>query len=119
MYAPEPEILSARKGWPDSQADLGGIAVPFTGLVYLCGWVDTRITEERGAFAVVNQTGPLAGLVGDILRIVNGQRSGFVYCVGATDLSVQEYDLAISRQAWARIEPLSTEEIAVVVEVVE
>lgn len=119
MYPPEQEVIIARKGWLDAQIELGGVSRPFSGEVYMAGWVDTRIAEERGAFAIVDQAGPLAGLVGDILRIVNRDRNGFVYCVGATDLSAQEYDIALTRSAWARIAPLAEEEIAVVVEVVE
>lgn len=124
MLPPEDEILIARHAFPDAQAELAGVSALFSGTQYACGWYGTRISDERGSFAVVNTKGPLADLVGDILKVRHpaadlGETSVWVYCVGAVNLDAQEYDLALSRRAFMALTGLYEDVLDVLVEVVE
>ena len=114
MLPNEPEIIDARKSFLDAQGALGGVAAERMNDTYVCGWFGTGLVEDRGSFAVVDEAGPLAELIGDRLRVIHGQRTVVVYCFGSTDLDT---DLAIARRAFAAIELLAVEEITVEVEV--
>lgn len=111
----EPEILSARKGWQDAQAELAGQVIIRNPTLIGCGWYGTAISRERGAFALVNRTGALTDLVGDRLRLTHNDRSIYVYCFGTDDL---DYDIHITRRSFAALELLAVERIDVTVEVV-
>lgn len=113
---PEREVLIARKAFPDAQVELSGVSAPYSGGPYALGWFGTRIVDERGAFAVVSEGGPLEDLIGEIVLLRYGQRSVFVYCVGASDIA--DYDIGVTRRAFAALAVLAKEEIAVLIEVV-
>lgn len=113
---PEPEILMGLRGFPDAQLDLAGSALSqWPGIVDV-SWYDTAIRPEVGSFAVVRDGGPMGDLVGEILRIVYGERSVFVYCIGASDVPT---DLALARRAFLALDVLNRESISVLVQVIE
>lgn len=110
----EPEVLDARLPFPDAQVALDGVPSSRLTDFHTCGWYGTTLHDERGAFAMVNETGPLADLIGDRLRLRYERKSVNVYCFGSTDLP---HDIAITRRAFASLELLAVEEIEVLVEV--
>jgi hypothetical protein len=111
----EPEVLDARQCFADAQRSLEGVTEARIGAFHTCGWYGTEVNDERGSFALVDEAGPLADLIGDRLRIRYDRREVYVYCFGSTDLPV---DVAITRRAFARLDLLAKDEINVIVEVV-
>ena len=114
MLPNEPEVLLARQSFSDAQWSFSGLGERF-GTYYTCGWYGTELNDERGCFALVDDTGPLADLIGDRLRLRYDQRAVFVYCFGSTELP---HDVAITRRAFAALALLSLDEIRLIVEVV-
>lgn len=111
----EPEILAARQGFPDAQIDLAGTAILRRPGLPTCGWYGTKVSVERGSFALVNRGGPLEDLIGDRLKLTYKGRCVFVYCFGSEELL---YDIHITRRTFAALELLAVERIDVIVEVV-
>lgn len=118
MDIPEPEILEARRSFPDTQAAMAAAGVPtlFGADFYTVSWKGHELTGTQGSFCVVRADGPLANLVGDHLRLRFGaSKSVFVYCVGSANLEV---DIGVTRRAFAALELLAVDSITVLVEVV-
>lgn len=118
MDIPEPEILEARRSFPDTQAAMASAGVPalFGPDFYTVAWKGHELTDTPGSFCTVNADGPLANLVGDHLRLRFGaSRSVYVYCVGSATLAV---DIGVTRRAFAALEFLAVDSLAVLVEVV-
>lgn len=114
--ADEPMILTCRRAFPEAQAALeSGGGAPFGDRLYTMGWVGTRVSSERGSFAVVALNGPLADLVGDIVRLTHGTKSVLAYVVGSADLP---YEIGVTRRTFAAVELLSVDSVDVIVEVV-
>jgi hypothetical protein len=111
----EPEILAARQGFADAQRDLAGVAVERMPGLPSCGWYGTAVSAERGSFALVNRGGPLEALIGDRLKLTYGDCSVYVYCFGSEDL---DWDIHITRRAFAALELLAVDRIALIVEIV-
>jgi hypothetical protein len=111
----EPEILAARQGYTDAQEDLFGTPIERRPGLPSCGWYGTSVSAERGSFALVNRGGPLEDLIGDRLKLTYGDCSTFVYVFGSDDL---DYDIHITRRAFAALELLAVERIDLIVEVV-
>lgn len=87
---------------------------PMTWQLVTCEWHGTRVDPNRGSFAVVRADGPLAGLVGERLRVSFGGREVFVYVVATRAI---DDDLSLARRAFAALAVLSTETLNVGVEV--
>lgn len=116
MALDEKEILDGRKGFPDAQSALAGARLELRAGLPNCGWYGTSISTERGSFALVNRGGPLEDLVGDRLRITepNSGRQVIVYCFATEQL---DYDIHLTRRAYAALSLLAVDRIAVQVEV--
>jgi hypothetical protein len=111
----EPEVLSARQGFFDAQAELAGTPVERKLGLLTCGWYGTALSQERGSFVLVNQDGPLADAVGERLRLTYRTRSVYVYCFGADSL---DWDLHVTRRVYTALELLCVDKIDVIVEIV-
>lgn len=111
----EPEILAARLGFEDAQAALGGPTTERKVGMYELGWYGTSVSRETGSFALVNREGPLADLIGDVVKVRSERREVFAYVFGSEWL---DYDMHITRALFARLDLLAFEKIDVVVEVV-
>ena len=111
----EPEVLAGRRAWNKSQELLKGAATSQVPRFVQTDWYGTDISEERGAFCLVQSDSELVSLVGDILRVRFGENEAFVYCLGSSaDL---ERELSLSRRAFSHLALLSTEFIYTIVEV--
>ena len=116
MLLNEPEILAARQGYLDAQADLmGGVFSRDPGTTYTCGWFGTSVMSERGFFALVNEDGPLTDLIGDRLRVIVGGRSVYVYVLTS---AVLPQDLCLARRPFAALAQLAVSELDVSIEVI-
>lgn len=103
----EPEILDGMRGWTGAQRAFAGVVDPARPRYVLdVGWYDTGIDDNEGAFCMVRTGSPLEELVGDVVHVRRGTRSGLVYCVGAASIAT---DLALARPAFLRFGPLSDE----------
>lgn len=111
----EPEILAARQGFTDAQEALVGTPISREAGLPSCGWYGTAVSSERGSFALVNRGGPLEGLVGERLKLTWAERSVYVYVFGSEDL---DWDIHITRRAFAALELLAVDRIDLIVEVV-
>lgn len=99
----EADIIYARGGFPDVQAELAIYPARLVDGVFTCGWYGTAISPERGSFCIVNVDGPLADRVGDYLRVSYLTKSVTVYCLEAFSIP---YDLAVTRRAFYEIAEL-------------
>lgn len=114
FFPNEPEILAARRPFPDAQAALEGGTLELRETLFSCGWYGSSISRERGCFALVNDTGGLSDLIGDRVRLMSGTRSVIVYVVGGGTF---DYDIHLMRRAYAALSLLAVERIDVTVEV--
>jgi hypothetical protein len=123
IYPDEPEVRDARKPFIDAQAALDGVPVERLVGDWTCEWYGTRISRERGSFCLLNSDGPLAARVGDKLRLTyedpqsGDARAVNVYAVQTIALGESGPNLAITRRAFAALQLLAMERIAVTVEV--
>lgn len=112
----EPEILEARLAYSDAQRELAGIVEQRGVVRYSCGWYGSNVSDDRGSFAFVHETGPLADLVGDRVKLRYRDRTANIYVVNSMRVD-GEYDLLIHRTVFLRLELLAIERIDVLVEV--
>jgi hypothetical protein len=112
----EPEIIDARQGFPDAQAALAGARLEQLTSLYGCGWYGSATSRERGSFALVNRGGPLEDLVGDRVRLTEyaGGRSVIVYVIASEN--ALDYDIHLTRRAYAAVSLLAVDRIDVFVE---
>lgn len=103
----EPEVAIGRRAFPAAQALLAGALLTSIPDVSTVGWHETFVDGESGAFAVVRFG--LEELRGEIVKVTAGDRSCFVYVVGARDVPV---DLSLARRAFLSLAPLWTEQLA-------
>lgn len=69
---------------------------------------------NRGSFAMVNDSGPFAGLVGERVLIVFGARSVLAYVLKTDAL---DEDIAVTRRLFMALAPLDTTSVQVAVTV--
>lgn len=108
----------ARLGWEDAQRLLLSAVVPTPTYQATASWHGTVVDPNRGSFAVVRAGGPLAGLVGERLKLTtvgNNQRTCFVYVFQA--VSALEQDISLARRAFAALELLAIDTVDVKIEV--
>lgn len=112
----EPEILEARRSFPDAQSALDdGVGEKVADGPFALGWYGTSVSRERGAFAVVADRGLLSDLIGDRVRIVYDTASVVAYVFGGAVFDT--CDIAVTRRAFAALELLVVERIDVEIEV--
>lgn len=113
----EPQF--ARLPFAKAQAALDGAAIPLERFQVTAGWFGTRRSPERGAFVIVDSEGPLAGLVGERLRVSRADlptpRSVVAYCHTRDNV---EFDLSLSRRAYLALGELNLDSLDVLVEVI-
>lgn len=115
MAVPEQELLDSRRAFPMAQSLLGDVpSRRLSGLVTV-GWHANDVHPEAGSVAVVGRLSPLAGLVGDIVRVTVGTRQVFVFVLGARDVPV---DLSLARRPFSVLALLTTTSVSAIVEVV-
>lgn len=112
---PELEVQWGRRAFPVSQALMLGTPVSRVQGLIETGWYDTSVHPEEGAFCLVDRAGPLADLLGDIVKITLKDRFIFVYCIGTSSLP---FPIALARRAYLSLALLNTEFIKPLVEVV-
>jgi hypothetical protein len=109
-YAPptqEFEFYYARLPFHESQSVFGSTSVkPATEQIVQMGWHGTALDPERGSFAVVDENGPLAGLIGERVKItrLTGKRAvvyAWVYnSMSLPEVTNQAIDLSVPRRLW-------------------
>lgn len=118
---PDPNLddaYFARRGFYSAQAKLGETGPEKgSGLRAACGWHGTWLDAEPqgGSFAIVQDDGALAHLLGERVKITSGDRSAIAYVHNALDLDTGD-DISLSRRAFVALAPLATEELHVTVE---
>ncbi len=109
------ELLDSRRAFPRAQELLGGVPSRRLPGLAATGWHSNDVHPEAGSVAVVGRLSPLAGLVGDIVRVTVGTRQVFVLVLGARDVPV---DLSLARRPFAALALLTTTSLSAIVEVV-
>lgn len=110
----EDEVNWGRRAFGEAQALLAGDVARTASPEALVGWYDSAAHPESGSFAVVRADGAYADLVGDVLRVTNGERSCLVYVV---DFANVDEDLAVYRRAFLHLGLLSRGSLPCLVEV--
>lgn len=115
MLPNEPVILAGRQALPDAEALFSG-GVKRLGY-YNVAWYGTDISDERGAFALVDPLGALASHVGDFLSISYQARSVTCYTIGSVpNLGA---DVAITRAAFLLLARLTADPLYTMVGLVQ
>jgi hypothetical protein len=110
--------MIARMGWLDAQEFLAGTVLSIPTFDVTATWHGTVVDANRGAFAIVRRGGPLAGLVGERIRVstLGAQpRSCLVYVWAA--LPSLEQDMSLARRAYAALDLLAKDTSDVHIEV--
>jgi hypothetical protein len=121
LWAPREGVgmdMIARMGWDDAQRFLASAVLTTPTFDVTTTWHGTVVDANRGAFAVVRRGGPLAGLVGQRIRVStpgNQPRSCLVYVWAA--VPALEQDLSLARRAYFALDLLAKDTIDVHVEV--
>jgi hypothetical protein len=112
---PEVEDLEiGRLPWEVTQSAFMGAVTDEVEVV--AGWHGTKADPEIGAFALVDENGPLKELVGDVIRVSRGFTSIFLYVNGLAELP--EEDLSLTRRAFLALGPLAATDLDVTVGIV-
>jgi hypothetical protein len=115
----ETDLYFSRLPFQDAQKLLG-VGGPVGARVALTGWHDTFTDPETGSNALVRDTGPLASLLGERIKIttygqqVNRSVYAFVHGVVPADFG---WDISLSRHLFGQIAPLATDTVNTKVEV--
>jgi hypothetical protein len=112
-----PDVL-ARMGWTTAQDVLASSVLTSPTYDTAATWHGTAIDPNRGSFAVVRADSPLAGLVGERIKVttsVGPPRSCLAYVFQA--VSTLDADLSLARRAFAELELLAADFVDVHVEV--
>lgn len=112
----EPEVLNARRAFPEAQALLAGEPLTALPTELEVGWHDTSTHPETGAFAVVGIDSGLDDWIGEILLVTANGRACYVYVMGAVDVPVA---LSLARRAFCSLAVLSVEALPALVQVVQ
>lgn len=111
----EAEINAGRRAFPVTQELFAG--TPFgTALQLQCGWHDTSVNVETGAFAVVQTGAGLDDLIGEIVEVTNGVNLVYVFVLLAAGVPVQ---LSLARRAWMALSRPSIESLPCTVQAVQ
>ena len=114
-----PELMLARRAFPTAQRLLRGGILREASPAAEIGWHGTEVTPELGSVAVVNSSGPLLELVGEVVvvkRIMPTElRSVFAYVIGSAPLVD---DLSLSRRPFMALGYLANESLICSVEVI-
>ena len=108
------ELLASRRAFPEAQHLLAGAAQERLIDLVAFGWHGTDVSDESGAVAVARLGGPYEELVGEILRVVAGARSVYVYCWETAEVPT---DLSLTRRAFAALGGLYLETLDAYVEI--
>lgn len=96
---PDPEILVGRRAFAAAQAIFAGAPLGLPALIDV-GWHDSKVSVERGSFAVIGQNSGLDDLIGEIVSVTAADRTAFVYVLAAADVPVS---LSLARRAFFAI----------------
>lgn len=103
----EPEVSKGRRAFPVAQQLFAGAPVAAERTIE-CGWYDTSVHPESGAFALVQVGAGLDDLIGEIVQVTNGARSAFVYVMQAAAIPTP---FGLARRAWFAIANPSEESV--------
>lgn len=103
----EPEINAGRRAFPMAQQLFAGSPAGEAQALE-CGWYDTSVHPESGAFALVQTGAGLDDLIGEIVQVINGSYSVLVYVL--QDASIPT-PFGLYRRAWAAIANLGLESL--------
>lgn len=112
----EDDLYLARLPRHEAREAFAGSPAPGSLRLVECGWHGTNTRPERGAVAVADRAGPLAGMVGERVRVACGTAAVYALVVG--DAEIAE-DISLSREAFVEIGGLWEDSLDVVVEVME
>jgi hypothetical protein len=110
-----PEILVARRAFPEAQGLLQAIPTRRAGGAVSVGWHDQTLDIESPAFAVVRPGGPHGDLVGEVLRVTRNNAEVFVYVHRSAGVTA---DLSLCRRAFHELGALWESTMTCVVEVI-
>lgn len=115
----EPEVLASRRAFPQAQAMLAGAPKRMVAPAATVTWHGSSVHPETGAVALVDPAGPLADLVGEVIRLTRvtpgATRRVFVYVVGSASL---DGDLSLTRRAFLSLGLLALSDITAIIETV-
>lgn len=118
----ETDLYLANLGFQSAQSSLSGVGDPRTKQRSYATWHGTFLDPEpQGAsLAIVQSGGPLAGLVGERVKVTGAsRRSVIVYVHRETDLDLDDdTQISLSRRAWQALAPASDDTLLVTTEVV-
>lgn len=121
MHTPtlEEEVVQGMRPWPQAQELFRGPAFRRLANYVDVGWYDTALDGRGPAFCMVRDGAgaEFEELLGEVLRIVHGDREAFVYCLGSRNLP-PNVDIALTRRAFLAVSLLTASSIPAVVEVV-
>lgn len=115
----ETDLYFSRLPFQDGQRILGA-GGPVNARAALTGWHDTFLDPETGSNALVRDTGPLVGLLGERIKVttygqqVNRSVYAFVHGVAPETL---DWDLSLTRHLFGQIASLASDTLSVKVEV--
>jgi hypothetical protein len=117
----QPPVISdedlAAYGWTDTQQALAGAVDSHTNISTTAEWHGTNLDDNLGAFAVVREGGSCEDLVGDVIKVTAGGRVVYAYVTDSSD--ELDADVSLTRRGFAALGPLSLDQLAVRVEVVQ
>lgn len=105
--AGEMELNVGRRAFPLTQEKFYGLPVSAPQSLE-CGWHDTSVNPESGAFALVQQNAGLDDLIGEIVRVAYGSKMVYVYVLQAAAIPTQ---FSLYRRAWLGLGRLSLESL--------
>lgn len=114
---PIDDMMIAALPYPTAQRLLRGALVPNASYRVTCEWhgAGPDGDPDRGSFALVQEGGPLEGLVGERVQITYRRVSIFALVKDTADL---DDPISVTRTLFARLAVLSGDSLPVVVEVV-
>jgi hypothetical protein len=115
---PVEDMIIARLPFPEAQDQLRGAVESKSRTLASCEWhgANSNLGDpERTSFAMVNENGPLTGLVGERIAVSFGARQVFAYVHRSAAL---DSDLSVTRRLFMALAPLSTTSLDVTVGVV-
>lgn len=106
------KVLVGMGGWEDAQTIFLGVGNPIQPYFLIeCGWHDTSVDDNEGAFCMAQAGSALEDMVGSVVKVSYKNQAIFVYCVGTAVLATP---ISLQRAAFLRLEQLSESVISVV-----
>lgn len=112
---PEPEVMIARRAFPQAQALMAGPPLIGTSQYVRTGWHDSSLHPLEGAFALIDPQSGLDDLIGEVLAVHYRTKTIYVYCYEFAGMVVP---FSLYRRAFLALELLTAEEILTRIEVV-